>query len=41
MSLVLCWVEAVAVAFEVSVNVKPGGEVGRDGWVEEEMGDGS
>ena len=41
MGLVLCWVEGVAVAFEVCVDVKPGGEVGGDGRVEGEMGDGS
>ena len=41
MGSVLCWVEGVAVAFEVCVDVKPGGEVGGDGWVEGEIGDGS
>ena len=41
MRLVLCWVEGVAEAFEVCVDVMPGGEVGGDGWVEGEIGDGS
>ena len=40
MRLVLCWVESVAVAFEICVD-KPGGEMRGDNWVEGEMGDGS
>ena len=34
MRLVLCWVEGVAVSFEVCVNAKSRGEVGGDSCVE-------